>query len=156
MAKKTKTKTPVDGEVGGSISGSLLSSMYRDKLFSLLVSANIPRIFAKSLVDKFGNELRSSCPRGCGAHFLLKDRKEHADFCPHGIATCLRCGSKMERKNMKRHRKTECQSSHAVRWWPKRNDGKSGGVVRGGKNRMSVGGHRSEGSEDTKFPNIER
>ena len=155
MAKKTKTKTPVDGEVGGSISGSLLSSMYRDKLYQLLVSGNISRIFAKSLVDKFGNELRSSCPRGCGAHFLLKDRKEHADFCPHGIATCLRCGSKIERKNMKLHRKTECQSGHAVRWWPKRNDGESSGV-RGGKNRTSGGVHRSEGLENTTFPNIER
>ena len=76
----------------------------------LKVKGNVPRSFAQSLVTKFGDQLRSSCPRECGASFLLKDRKEHADFCSAGIATCLRCGGKMKRAEMKEHHLKYCQS----------------------------------------------
>ena len=110
----------VCGELGGVISGRLLSSLYRDKLYQLLVRSDVPRPFSHTFVEKIGCQLTTACPRGCGETFLLKDRKEHADFCTHGMATCLRCGKSVVRKEMTRHRsnKEECQSKHGVRWWP--------------------------------------
>jgi hypothetical protein len=165
--KNTQKKINVKGEIGGSISGKLLSSLFREKLYNLLLQAHISRPFSKNLVEKIGNQLRSTCPRECGAQFLLKDRKEHADFCPNGIATCVRCGSKMMRKDIKNHKLKECTSMHSVRWWPKAEKTKnikcSGGsssgrgitaLLNSGSGSASVSSSIDENTHLTKLPEI--
>ena len=149
--KHPKTFT-VHGEVGGIISGKLLSSLYREKLYQLLVNGGVERMFSKQFVEKLGSNLKTSCPRKCGEIFLLNDRKEHVDFCKNGMSTCVRCGSSIVRKNMKLHRVNECQSTH-VRWWPKSGStGRvvSGGVVSGGD--VSGGGGGEDNRVEEKIP----
>ena len=69
------THKKVVGKVGGDISGKLLSSLYREKLYQLLVRADIPRAFAQQMVKTFGNKLNTTCPRNCGEIFRLKNRR---------------------------------------------------------------------------------
>lgn len=73
--KKNSSTISTHGKVGGDISGKLLSSLYREKLYQLLVRADIPRAFAQQMMKTFGNKLNTTCPRNCGEIFRLKDRR---------------------------------------------------------------------------------
>lgn len=113
------------------ISGRRLSSMWRSKLFTLLCQeGRIDRPFAKSLLDKIGSSLRTSCPRGCNTPpFLLDDRKDHADFCPLGICKCLRCGKSVIRRELTTAHRSVCPGKGGVRRWPVRKTRHLGAVV---------------------------